>query len=244
MRRSPICVHGIVDVHPDGTANARLLRRTELAHRQSNADPRPMVPGEATDIEMVLDACGYRLAPGHRIRPFAFHFLTGRRSLPSPTDPTLEIELGSVKLGLPLARRASAHRMWPEPTDPDPLPRYESLASGANRRIVERDLASGLTQYRVLEDTGLNRHPENGLAGREIREETWSIRADDPLSMTGESRWTSLTEREGWQARTQCVSTLACTETDWLISASVEGFHNDKSVFSRTRTQKIPRDHM
>ncbi|MCG6115891.1 MAG: CocE/NonD family hydrolase [Mesorhizobium sp.] len=232
----------IVDVHPDGTATRVCYGVLNLAHRQGNADPQPMVPGEATDIEMVLDACGYRLAPGHRIR-LSLSTSYWPTILPAPTDATLEIELNSVQLGLPLL---GEHRRIEvaEPADPDPLPRYESLASGANRRSVERDLASGLTHYRVLEDTGLNRHPENGLASRDIREETWSIRADDPLSMTGESRWTSVTERDGWQARTQCVSTLACTETDWLISASVEAFHNDKSVFSRTRTQKIPRDHM
>jgi len=232
----------IVDVHPDGAATRVCYGVLNLAHRQGNADPQPMVPGAATDIELVLDACGYRLAPGHRIR-LALSTSYWPTILPSPTDATLEIDLGSVQLGLPLLGEHQRIEVA-EPSNPDPLPRYESLASGANNRSVERDLASGVTHYRVREDTGLNRHPENGLAGREVREETWSIRADDPLSMTGESRWTSFTERDGWKARTHCVSTLACTETEWLISASVEAFHNGKSVFSRTRTQKVLRDHM
>ena len=30
--------------------------------------PSPLVPGEVYDVEVVLDACGYELAPGHRLR--------------------------------------------------------------------------------------------------------------------------------------------------------------------------------
>jgi uncharacterized protein len=131
-----------------------------------------------------------------------------------------------------------------EPAIADPLPRYEALLEGDGRRSVERDLVSGLTSYKVFEDTGLNRHPGNGLATRDVREEIWTIRADDPLSMTGEARWSCEARRDGWEVRTQCVSTLACTETEWLISGTVEAFHNGQSVFSRTKTQRIARDHM
>src|SRR5690606_15565857 len=158
-------------------------------------------------------------------------------------DATLTLELGSIGLSLPLL--GDHERLdVPEPSNPDPLPRYESLEPGRAERVVERDLAKGVTRYRVVEDTGLNRHPENGLASRDIREESWSIAVDDPLSVTGLSRWTCIIEREGWNARTLTVSKLSCTQRDWVIEASVEAFENGERVFSRSMEKKIPRDMM
>lgn len=236
-----LCVR-LVDLHPDGTATRVSFGVLNLAHRQSNAKPEPMVPGKPTDIEMALDACGYRFAPGHRIR-VAVSSAYWPTILPPPTDATLEMELATFKLSLPLL---GEHRRIEvaEPADPGPLPHYETLAKGEGQRRIVRDLVSGVTTYRVFEDTGLNRHPGNGLAVRDVREESWSICAGDPLSMAGEARWYCEARREGWDVRPECVSTLACTQTDWLISATVEAFHDGRSIFSRTRTQKVPRDHM
>ena len=132
----------------------------------------------------------------------------------------------------------------PEPADPNPLPTYEKVAPGESKRWVERDLSDGITRYRIVDDGGLNRHPGNGLASRDRREETWTIHGGDPLSMTGESRWTCVLSREGWETVTHCVSTLSCTASEWLITATVEAAHDGSPVFSRTRTRRIPRDHM
>lgn len=236
-----LCVR-IVDVHPDGTATRVSFGVLNLAHRHSNAQPQPMVPGEATDIRMTLDACGYRFAPGHRIR-LAVSSAYWPTILPPPHHATLDVELGSIGIALPLL---GEHRRIEvaQPANANPLPRYDQIEQGTDARRVERDLVSGQTTYRIREDTGLNRHPGNGLATRDVREETWTIQVDDPLSMTGESRWTCEARRDGWSVRTECVSTLSCTETEWVISGKVEAFHDGKSVFSRTHTRSIARDHM
>ncbi|HEY4191325.1 MAG TPA: peptidase, partial [Mesorhizobium sp.] len=120
----------------------------------------------------------------------------------------------------------------------------ETLSKGSSARSVERDLANGVTRYRISEDGGLNRHPGNGLSTRDAHEEIWSITQGDPLSMTAEIRWTCEARREGWRTRTHIVSTMSCTETEWVISERVEAFHEDKSVFARERASRIPRDHM
>ena len=232
----------LVDVHPDGTATRVSFGVLNLAHRTSNAEPKPLGPGEPTPIELTLDACGYRFAPGHRIR-LSLSSAYWPMILPPPTDASLEIALGSVALFLPLL---GAHERIDvaAPANLDPLPSYETLAPAETKRSVECDMTTGFTHYRVREDTGLHRHPGNGLASRDVREEVWSIQSGNPLSMTGEARWTCTTQRDGWEATTHCTSTLSCTASEWLISASVEAFHNGKSVFSRTRTRSIPRDHM
>lgn len=236
-----ICVR-LVDVHPDGTATRVSYGVLNLAHRDGNADPTPLVPNEDYDLSVELDACGYRFAPGHRIR-LSISSAYWPTILPPPYDAALDIDLSSVKLSLPLL---GAHERIEvgTPSNPDPLPKYEELAPGESRRWVERDLQNGVTRYNVIDDGGLNRHPGNGLASRDRREETWSIALDDPLSLTGETRWTCQLSREGWDTTTYCLSKLSCSGTDWLITESVEAFHNGEKVFGNERSRRIPRDLM
>lgn len=240
-RLANLCAR-IVDVHPDGTATRVSFGVINLAHRDGNADPQPLVPGETVEVSLDLDACGYRFAPGHRIR-LALSTAYWPMILPPPEDATLTLDAASIALRLPLLGDHERIDM-PEPANPDPLPRYENLEPAKSERKVERDLTAGVTRYRILDDTGLNRHPGNGLASRDIREETWSIAQGDPLSATGECHWTCIIERDGWSTKTLATSTLSCTDREWIITASVEAFENGKPVFSRKKEKKIPRDMM
>jgi hypothetical protein len=199
-------------------------------------------PCEPVEVELLLDACGYRFQPGHRIR-LSLSSAYWPIILPPPFDATLDIDLATVELALPLL---GSHRRIevPEPANPDPLPKYEILIEGSSCRSVERDLRGGVTRYRVSEDTGLSRHPGNGLSTRDIREEVWSIALDDPLSATAEIDWTCVTERDGWRTRTHSVSTLSCTATEWMITEWIEAFHDGRSIFARERKARIRRDCM
>ena len=77
-----------------------------------------------------------------------------------------------------------------------------------------------------------------------MRDETWSIAPDDPLSMTGESRWITEMAREGWSTRTTTVARIACTATDWLISAEAVAFEGAVEVHRKTWERAVPRDFM
>jgi predicted acyl esterase len=232
----------LVDVHPNGQATRVSYGVLNLTHRNGNADPQAVKPGETVAIELVLDACGYCFAPGHRLR-LSLSSAYWPTILPPPCDATLTIDLATLQLELPLL---GAHRRIdiPQPPNPDPLPHYEVLTEGLSGRSVERDLQQGVTRYRVHEDTGLSRHPGNGLCTRDIRQEVWSIEPDDPLSLTAEIRWTCCAEREGWRTQSQCTSRLSCTSTEWVISERIEALADGHKVFERERSARIPRDHM
>ncbi len=101
-----------------------------------------------------------------------------------------------------------------------------------------------MTRYRVHEDTGLSRHPGNGLCTRDIRQEVWSIAPDNPLSLTAEIRWTCRAEREGWRTQSHCITHLSCTATEWVVSQRIEALDDGRKVFERERNSRIPRDHM
>ena len=232
----------IVDIHPDGTATRVSFGVINLAHRDGNEDPQPLTPGQPVEIRLDLDACGYRFGEGHRIR-LSLSTAYWPMILPPPVDPGLTIDIASLGLAMPLLGDHETFEMK-QPANPDPLPKYIEHAPSTTRRSVTRDLAENQTRYEVAEDTGLFEHPGTGLSTRQLREETWSIDPTDPLSMTGTSVWTCDMRRDRWSVRTVSTAKLACTATDWLISASVLAYDGEKKIFEKTFEKAIPRDHM
>ena len=232
----------IVDVHPDGATTRVSFGVVNLAHRNGNAEPEPLKPGEPVTVRLELDACGFRFGKGHRIR-LSLSSAYWPTVLPPPADTGLTIDMASLGLGMPKLGAHEAFEMR-EPDNPDPLPEYIEHAPPETKRSVTRDLSANRTDYRIHEDTGLHEHPGTGLATRQIREELWSIEPDDPLSMTGTSTWTCYMQRPGWSVRTVSTSRIACTARDWLISASVTAYEGEKQVFRKTFEKVIPRDLM
>ncbi|SFB53958.1 hypothetical protein SAMN03159496_04840 [Rhizobium sp. NFR07] len=232
----------IVDIHPDGTATRVSFGVINLAHRDGNEEPKPLVPGEPVTIRLDLDACGYRFGEGHRIR-LSLSTAYWPMILPPPVDPGVTIDIASLGLAMPLLGEHETFEMK-QPDNPDPLPKYIEHAPSETRRNVVRDLATNHTRYEVLEDTGLFQHPGTGLSTRQLKEETWSISPDDPLSMTGISTWTCDMKRARWSVRTISTAKIACTATDWLISASVFAYDGEKQIFEKTFEKAIPRDLM
>jgi putative CocE/NonD family hydrolase len=232
----------LVDVHPDGTATRVSFGVLNLAHRKSNAAPEAMPLDEFVEIRLVLDACGYRFNKGHRIR-LSLSTSYWPMILPQAEDPGLTFDTGSLRLALP---RLGAHRRVTvkQPDNPDPLPKYLSKTPSATQRGIYQDLTRDRTEYRILEDTGLNEHPQTGLATRECRRETWSVTKGDPLSMSGNCHWTTEAHREDWTIRTECRASLRATLTDWLIAARVTAFEGDRQVHEKSWEKRIPRDFM
>ncbi|KQT64092.1 MULTISPECIES: CocE/NonD family hydrolase [unclassified Aureimonas] len=232
----------LVDVHPTGEATRISFGVLNLSHRGGNAEPVALVPGEAVEIALTLDACGYRLAPGHVLR-LSVSTAYWPMVLPGPISSGVTIDSGSVRLVLPLLPSTAETIEIPEPADPNPLPTYIEHAPAVSRRSVERDLMAGVTRYRLLEDTGLYEHPDTGLSTRQVREETWTIAPDDPLSMVGETRWSTEMQRaDGWTVTTRTLASLSCTATDFHISAEARAYEGEREVHVKTWDTAIPRD--
>ena len=231
----------LVDVHPDGAETLISFGVLNLTHRVSDSEPTPLVPGKDETVVVPVDACGFRIAPGHRIR-MSISTAYWPIVLPPPYHATLDIDLSSVSLSLPLLGEHERIEI-PEPPDYPPPPR-EILTPSESKRWCERDLETGITRYRTIADSGLIRHPGNGLAEGNRLEENWSIAPHDPLSMRGECRRITTVSRPGWETVTHGVATQSCTKTEWIISQSLEAYLNGQKFFSRTRSKRIPRDLM
>jgi hypothetical protein len=62
--------------------------------------------------------------------------------------------------------------------------------------------------------------------------------------MTGTCSWTCDMQRGDWFVRTISTADIACTEKDWLISASVSAHNGGKTIFEKRFEKVIPRDLM
>ena len=79
---------------------------------------------------------------------------------------------------------------------------------------------------------------------RTVREETWVIDQEDPLSATGTCRWTAEMSRGDWSIRTVATASIACAAEEWIISAEVEAFEGEASVHTKSWSRTIRRDYM
>lgn len=232
----------LVDVHPDGTSTRISYGVLNLAHRDSNENPQPMPHGQMTQVALVLDACGYRLRPGHKLR-LALATSYWPTILPAPTDPGLTIDTGSVMLDLPLLG-ACDEVVMPQPSNPDPLPKYTQHLEGATHRRVIRDLGAGRTEYHIHDDTGMTEVPGIGMVHGEVRDEIWSISPGDPLSMQGHCRWSTQMRRENWSVRTVAEAWMECSLSEWILRAKVTAWEGEQIVSERDFNRRIKRDLM
>jgi hypothetical protein len=236
---SNICAR-LVDVHPDGTASRIGFGVLNLAHRDSSAAPA-LMPEGSVPITMVLDACGYRLRPGHKLR-LALSTSYWPTVLPSPRDPGVTINTASIHLGLPYPENAQPVDV-PAPSDPNPLPEYISHSAGSDGYRVSKDRVTGCTTHIVESDTGHVEHPGTGMTSRTTERATWDIEDGDPTSLTGRIEFLCETSRPGWSTRTTSHVALSCTEDEWLLSGQVTAYENDTEMFNRPYEHRIPRDY-
>lgn len=232
----------LVDVHPDGTATRICYGVLNLAHRDGNEHPQAMPHDQMVQVTLVLDACGYHLRPGHRLR-LALATSYWPTILPAPTDPGVTVDLGSVTLDLPLLGDCVDVSV-PEPENPDPLPKYVDHTPGKTHRRVIRDLGEGRTEYHIHDDTGMSEVPGVGMIHGEVRDEVWSIKPGDPLSMQAHCRWRIDMQRGDWSVRTLSEAWMECTATEWLLRAKVTAWEGDRIVSERAFDHRVPRDFM
>jgi len=235
-----LCVR-LIDVHPDGNAHRVSWGVLNLAHRNSNTNPEVMQPGNIESIAIELDHCAYKFLPGHRLQlSISTNYWPAIQ--PPPEQMTATIVTGEkTELKLPMPELAKDTSV-PEPDNPNPLPDYKILEPSLRRRWVERDLQSECTSYHVFDDTGEEEIPEHKLVTRHIRDETWKIQTDDPLSATAQGKHTWISRRDNWNIKIECDSAMHCDAEYFYIKASVTTWLNNEHFHKKTWNETIKRD--
>ncbi len=232
------------DIHPSGEVSRVSWGVLNLAHRNGNESPEPMVPGRTAAIEIDLNECGYRFMRGHKMR-VAISTSYWPMIMPPPERVTATINLGQdAFIELPVRAGVDAYQM-PEPADENPLPEYKMHQPELSRRWVERNFQTGESHYRVIDDSGEIEIPGHGLCTRHRHDERWTIAVDDPLSYRAESRYSCWMRRGDWSIHTEAESEFRCDADNFFIRATLRAYEDEELVHERSWDEiTIPRDHL
>ncbi|MET8010045.1 CocE/NonD family hydrolase [Streptomyces sp. NPDC005271] len=232
------------DVAPDGRATRVTYGLLNLTHRDGTDAPEPLEPGRRYRATVRLNGVAQAFPPGHRIR-LSLSTSYWPLAWAPPKPAMLTVYEGSSALTLPLRGNHEAdeapERPFAEPEGTPPVATTQ-LTPREQRWDVRRDLVGYRSELEIVKDAGTVRYEDIGLdVGRRAYERYSSV-ADDFTSVSGESTWTMRFRRDDWDVRVVTHTVLRSSETEFFVDATLDGFENERRVFSRSWNETLPRD--
>ena len=231
----------LCDVWPDGASTLITRGLKNLAHRTSDSRPEPLVPGQRYPVDVPLNAIGYQVPAGHRLR-LAVSPTYWPWAWPAPERVTLSVFTGGSVLDLPVWMSSGehvppAHFAVPERA---PMPQHDPLG-GESGREVRRDVATGTVEVINTVDDG-HRLLDDGLEYREHERDVYHVVEGDPLSARVECVRAFSVGRAQWRITVRTVSTMSATAGSFQVTNALDAYEGDDRVFTRTWNAEVPRD--
>ncbi len=204
------------DVAPDGRALLVTKGVLNLSHRTSHEHPEALVPGEPTDVTVVMDAAAHRIEPGHHGR-LTISTTYWPLVWPLPDTAPLTVQLGeSSYLNLLVRRRPDETEATPYgPAEHAPTDLVWRSPPARSRRVATTD---GWTTITDFDESGRFEVPGRVVA---------SITSTD-----------SFTIRDAITA----TSEMWATGDRWHVVNMVRASEPDGELFARTTEFDIARD--
>jgi len=232
----------LCDVGPDGASLLVTRGMLNLTHRDSHAEPTPLVPGKIYPVSLELSSICHVFAPGHRVR-LSVAGADWPLAWPPPRPATLtlyhDVDHPSQLL-LPVISAQSP--ALPAPVfDPPEVPAAPARSESGDRSYtVQHDMVDGTTTLstRVGSTTFLTEHE---LSMTETNAKDVSMREGDPLSCMVEMRRHMEWERTEWKIVIDSKIRLSCTTDMFIVQIDLKAQHNEAAVFTRCWEESIPR---
>jgi len=205
----------LCDLRPDGESLRVSFGVLNLTHRDSHAEPTPLVPGQRYQVRIQLNDAGATFPTGHRVR-LALSTNYWPMVWPAPEPATVTILGGTLALPVRPAR----------PESLPPLPAPESAPPERSRQI-----RPGVMR---LDRIGLDVGNEWKFAN--------DLKGDDPLSAVAEMSRITTIAREDWKVRVETSMRMSCTREAFLLKASIRAFDGATELCHRTWDRSIKRD--
>jgi uncharacterized protein len=232
------------DVAPDGSATRVTYGLLNLTHRSRIGSPEPLEPGARCNATLQLNGVAQAFPPGHRIR-LSLSTSYWPLAWPPPRPVRLTVHEGTSSLTLPVRPVSEPDHVpadpFGEPEGAPPLATTQ-LTAPEQRWEVKRDLVGYHSELEIAKDRGLVRYEDIGLDVGIRAYERYAAVADDFTSVSGEAAWTTRFRRDTWDVRVETRTVLRCSETEFFVDATLDGFENNRRVFSRTWNETLPRD--
>ena len=128
------------------------------------------------------------------------------------------------------------------PQAPNEQVQFTVLRTGHTERRIERDIGSGETVYRAVDDFGEARIDAIALDIGSVKYGEYRITDEEPLSARAETRWTQRVGRGTWRTRTETRTVMTATKDAFLLHAELDAYEGEKRVWSHNWERVVPRD--
>jgi putative CocE/NonD family hydrolase len=230
----------LADVAPDGQSQLVTRGVLNLAHRTGSVDPEPSEG--PVDVEVELQATGWRFRAGHRIR-IAVSGSDWPTVWPLPSRDLPVVHLGGgapAELRLPrLPADARPFEPAGELEDLRSAPDHTTASEPEGWRIVSDTFAgtSGIEAW----DAGTFRLGDEGLEGREARTYGAALAENDPLGaeVTGETTFDLA--RPGLRAHARAWGRFTATSEAFDVELELDVRADGETIAERRWRERIPR---
>ena len=234
----------LCDVAPGGSSALVTLGVLNLTHRESHAEPRPLVPGEPVEVRVPLTAIAHAFPAGHRIR-LALAPCYWPWVWPAPGSLELRVRCNAASvLSLPVRAPTAADDALPAllpPESAEPLA-LERLAPVEVRRDSRREAGSGRIESTVDMSYFGGFRLEDELEYDERGSDRFSALAHDPCSAEAASEWEISIGRGAWRTRVAARSRMWADAASFHLSAELRAWDGDETVYERRFETTVPRD--
>jgi uncharacterized protein len=233
------------DVAPDGRVTRVSYQVLNLTHRDSHEHPQPLEPGSAYEVTVVMNACGHRFLPGHRIR-LSVASAYWPHVWPAPYAATLIIQTAGSALQLPV-RQSDGPPVIMSPPEHGPRTPVTQLDPGTIKRYTVQNHVSGETTYVTdavggVFGEGVLRFDETGTEVSQGIRRALTIKDDDPLSARYLLTQSFELGREGWRSRIETRAEMSCDRENFFLKGDLSAYLNGELVAERHWNETFKRD--
>lgn len=233
-----VCLR-LCDVSPGGGSARITWRAFNLCHHAGHDAPERLEPGRRYVARVPLNACGYRLAAGHRLR---LAVSTGYWPVvwPAPSAATVTLHLDGCALTLPKVRATDTE--GPPPPRTFPIRDAETLRDPDSRTERRRE-ADGTLVLETFDDFGMARDGVHGLEDGSTVTQRFSIHPDDPLGADHRARWEFTFRRDDWAVRIVTENRMTATADTFRLWRRTTAWEGETVVAERELCEEVPRGH-
>jgi putative CocE/NonD family hydrolase len=211
-----------------------------LCHRESDAEPAPLVPGQRYTVRVPFDNAAHRFHAGNRLR-VSISTTYWPLILPAPEPVKLTVFAGTSRLTLPVRpARAADARLHPFGPPFVPPVALKPVSSKPGLHRVEWDAVAKrqIIRHEVGDGTDLLTAVNTQLIGKAtVRSE---IGEDDTTGSIA-TQYLIGWQRDRWKPRVTGSSKITTTPEDFLLWGEIVAYDGEEKIFSRIWERKIPR---
>lgn len=230
------------DIGKDGRGTRVTFGLLNLAHRNSHEAPQELKPGKIYRVKIPMNYIAQSFPAGHKIR-LSISTSYWPVAWPAPEPVKLSLYPGGSRLILPVRPPAELDETL-QPYDPPPhLEGLETtLLSPAKREwTVMHNLADNSVTVNVINNDACILLKDINLAVQKDVREIFSYSHNNYDTLRGEVVSTRGFKRDDLNLCSVTRTVLTSTRTHFKITATLDAYHNDARIFSKSWDESIPR---